>query len=462
MDLVSEFPNLVPASNKTVEIRAGRLIFHEPKPLVELGVFVKEILCPTGFDDRDPWNGWKPRRREKVSYVIWDVRNVEAIFPPSLIPAVLRRRQERERLQEEAQELFSELPLEERVWIASQNVSRKRRKLETAAPVLLDEKSKDVVIEAKSLAIKSPISKKERSEKLVVKPAPEPKVTKPIASITGFFSPVKKANLAPRSSDEPVHISDYMKYFHPFRVKHNTTIAKPVPLKTQMTPGLDTVLSLGCSGDVDARGLLCQAQQFLASQKGQLALNMRSDVRLDESDDESLIFTSGLRPKLLHFHENYRPAFFGAWVKESAIINPRNFLKKDPTLLDYSLDSEEEWVDEEEGELLDDSDEEDEEDEEDLSKDGSDKDEELGKEASDDEEPSLAKPTSKLRKNTVLKPILFGVSYDKSQVASFIVGAARPLISLSYQLSQADCKFPIDPFGPVPDLLPQPSTPAIE
>lgn len=475
----------------------GLLIQESEKPLAELSVFVKEILCPTGFDEHDPWNDiLLPSMLEAVineialrkSYGVrveapetgegqlcdsmlvfrWDVKNVEAIFPAPLIPAILRRRQERERLQEEAQRLFNELPSEERIWIASQNASRKKRKLESAAPALLDEK--DVVIEAKPYAIKSPTLKKERPEKPAVKPVPaEPKLAKPGASITGFFSPVKRTNQAARSCEEPANVSDYMKYFHPFHVKHNTTIAKPVPLETRLAPSFDSILSKGCSGDVDAHQLLSQVQRFLVSQKQQLVLSRRGDFKLDESDEESLLFISGLRPKLLHFHENYRPAFFGAWLKESAIISPRNFLKKDSTLLDYSVDSEEEWVDEEEGELLDDSDEEDEEEEEDLSKDGSDsenddwlveEDEELENEAS--LEPSHDKPTTKLHKNVVLKPMLFGVAYDRSQVASFFVNAGTPLISLSYQLSHADCKFPLDPFGPVIEPMPQQPAPTLD
>lgn len=40
--------------------------------------------------------------------------------------------------------------------------------------------------------------------------------------------------------------------------------------------------------------------------------------------------TSGLRCKLLQFHTNHRPAYFGTWRKKSKKISPKNPFKKDP------------------------------------------------------------------------------------------------------------------------------------
>ncbi|XP_022105893.1 chromatin assembly factor 1 subunit A-like [Acanthaster planci] len=57
-----------------------------------------------------------------------------------------------------------------------------------------------------------------------------------------------------------------------------------------------------------------------------------------------------MKCKLLQFHENYRPPYYGTWRKKSEMINPRNYLKKDEDMLDYEVDSDEEW--EEPGESL--------------------------------------------------------------------------------------------------------------
>uniref|UniRef100_A0A8C4QQ70 Uncharacterized protein n=1 Tax=Eptatretus burgeri TaxID=7764 RepID=A0A8C4QQ70_EPTBU len=56
--------------------------------------------------------------------------------------------------------------------------------------------------------------------------------------------------------------------------------------------------------------------------------------------------------KLLHFHENYRPAYYGTWRKCSKQITPRNPYAKDEELLDYEVDSDDEWNEEEPGESL--------------------------------------------------------------------------------------------------------------
>uniref|UniRef100_A0A3B5AMN7 Chromatin assembly factor 1 subunit A n=1 Tax=Stegastes partitus TaxID=144197 RepID=A0A3B5AMN7_9TELE len=57
--------------------------------------------------------------------------------------------------------------------------------------------------------------------------------------------------------------------------------------------------------------------------------------------------------KLLKFHENYRPAYWGTWSKKSSHISPRCPLRQDKQdLLDYEVDSDEEWEEEEPGESL--------------------------------------------------------------------------------------------------------------
>ncbi|KAG5847812.1 hypothetical protein ANANG_G00130170 [Anguilla anguilla] len=58
------------------------------------------------------------------------------------------------------------------------------------------------------------------------------------------------------------------------------------------------------------------------------------------------------RMKLLQFQENYRPAYWGTWNKKSAHISPRCPLRRDKVLLDYEVESDEEWVEEEPGESL--------------------------------------------------------------------------------------------------------------
>ncbi|KAK3731428.1 hypothetical protein QZH41_013615, partial [Actinostola sp. cb2023] len=57
----------------------------------------------------------------------------------------------------------------------------------------------------------------------------------------------------------------------------------------------------------------------------------------------------------LKFHENTRPPYYGTHRKKSKKISPKNPLKKDEALLNYEVDSDDEWEEEEPGESLSDS-----------------------------------------------------------------------------------------------------------
>ncbi|KAK2087078.1 Chromatin assembly factor 1, subunit A [Saguinus oedipus] len=58
------------------------------------------------------------------------------------------------------------------------------------------------------------------------------------------------------------------------------------------------------------------------------------------------------RMKLLQFCENHRPAYWGTWNKKTALIRARDPWAQDTNLLDYEVDSDEEWEEEEPGESL--------------------------------------------------------------------------------------------------------------
>ncbi|PIK44188.1 putative chromatin assembly factor 1 subunit A-like [Apostichopus japonicus] len=66
------------------------------------------------------------------------------------------------------------------------------------------------------------------------------------------------------------------------------------------------------------------------------------------------------KAKLLQFHENHRPPYFGTWRKRSVSVTGRKPFAKDKDQLDYEVDSDDEWEDP--GESLSDSGTEDEDD----------------------------------------------------------------------------------------------------
>merc|ERR1711872_1064382 len=55
------------------------------------------------------------------------------------------------------------------------------------------------------------------------------------------------------------------------------------------------------------------------------------------------------RAKLLQFHENQRPAYWGTWTKKSSFISGRHPFGKDEERFEYDYDSDEAWEEEEEG-----------------------------------------------------------------------------------------------------------------
>ncbi|XP_022965575.1 chromatin assembly factor 1 subunit FAS1 [Cucurbita maxima] len=68
----------------------------------------------------------------------------------------------------------------------------------------------------------------------------------------------------------------------------------------------------------------------------------------------------GKGKQLLQFSKSYRPAFYGIWSTKSHVVGPRHPFRKDPDL-DYDVDSDEEWEEEDPGESLSDCDKDDEE-----------------------------------------------------------------------------------------------------
>ncbi|XP_018647120.1 hypothetical protein Smp_169140 [Schistosoma mansoni] len=62
--------------------------------------------------------------------------------------------------------------------------------------------------------------------------------------------------------------------------------------------------------------------------------------------------TVWLRAKLFQFVENYRPAYYGTWRRRSRIVTGRRPFARDDYQLDYSIDSDDEWEEEEPGESI--------------------------------------------------------------------------------------------------------------
>ena len=142
--------------------------------------------------------------------------------------------------------------------------------------------------------------------------------------------------------------------------------------------------------------------------------------------DEEKVISVQNKYKFLGFHEDHRPPYHGTWSKHSSLVTGRRPLGKDTEYLNYDVDSEAEWEEEdEEGEDCDKSVEGEEEDavEEDDNDSFLAAEDELGFDEEDDEESKNLRKKKLLSENTisvkacVIAPCFGGICHKISEDA---------------------------------------------
>ncbi|KAI9242487.1 MAG: chromatin assembly factor 1 subunit A-domain-containing protein [Podila humilis] len=205
----------------------------------------------------------------------------------------------------------------------------------------------------------------------------------------GFFKPVApsvvKKEVSQLAKNDPAQPC-LLELFHSFHVKKNTTLA-PINRfsKEVCTKEFDQQIASTSENDMDVDHVpmldIQSAKAELSALFGRKARSadrtntsnnktkklpphyqtmtvkelMHSGALLQDRDDnmdEMLTWREipALRMRLFQFAENYRPAYYGTWSKRSKHINGRRFLGKDTHLIEYDVDSEAEWEEDEEGE----------------------------------------------------------------------------------------------------------------
>ncbi|XP_051205182.1 chromatin assembly factor 1 subunit FSM [Lolium perenne] len=76
-----------------------------------------------------------------------------------------------------------------------------------------------------------------------------------------------------------------------------------------------------------------------------------SEMQCHATNSNNSLTTRLIKRKLLQFAKSNRPAYYGTWRKQSAFVGPKCPLKMDPDL-DYEIDSDDEWEEEDPGESL--------------------------------------------------------------------------------------------------------------
>lgn len=215
---------------------------------------------------------------------------------------------------------------------------------------LKKEEEKERKLEARRLREEEQQRKmKEKQEEMLAKKRKEELAAKKFGSFFQKQCPsVPTTPIAVESSteDKPV--------FLPFQLKPNQTLTPIVQSFVKdrfLTPCFDSDIN---SQDEPMNNL------YLAQLKGRIIVPHKTGrkIRINRDSDLDIIEDGKeLRiGKLLQFHDNVRPAWFGTWTKKSKNVSGRKPFAQDSKFLNYEVDSDEEWDEGGPGESLDGSD----------------------------------------------------------------------------------------------------------
>ncbi|XP_049588216.1 chromatin assembly factor 1 subunit A isoform X1 [Syngnathus scovelli] len=168
------------------------------------------------------------------------------------------------------------------------------------------------------------------------------------AEITRFFQ-------KPKTPQAPKTLAVACGKFAPFEIKYNMCMAPlcRVQCEESALEELDQYLLHPSDRPCSLKDWINQKPRRSAPTRPRVAIPESDCLAIDGPKPEGVPDRKLYGPmKLLLFRENHRPAYWGTWRKKSLHISPRCPLRKDTDLLDYEVDSDEEWEEEEPGESL--------------------------------------------------------------------------------------------------------------
>ncbi|XP_007488980.1 chromatin assembly factor 1 subunit A isoform X2 [Monodelphis domestica] len=260
-------------------------------------------------------------------------------------------KEEKEKLKEEAKRAKEEAKKkkEEEKELKEKERREKREKDEKEKAEKLRLKEEKRKERQEALEAKLEEKRKKEEEKRLKEEEKRIKAEK--AEITRFFQ-------KPKTPQAPKTLAGSCGKFAPFEIKENMVLAPlcRVVFDQDLSDQLDQLLKDQNSELNFLKDLKCREPHksgpTLPYTRGPNTIN--SDVVIVESGKVSDVPERKKfgRMKLLQFSENHRPAYWGTWNKKTPAIRPRNPWSKDSKLLDYEIDSDEEWEEEEPGESL--------------------------------------------------------------------------------------------------------------
>ncbi|KAJ3150293.1 Chromatin assembly factor 1, subunit A [Geranomyces michiganensis] len=236
---------------------------------------------------------------------------------PSSAKGEKQREKERKAAERAAEKALKEQKL------AEKKAEKDKRDAEKAAK-LAEKKAEKEKREAEK--------EKREAERRAAKEADEAKLSKQRALLGTFFkTAVKRTDDAPKQHVPDAAIAcngSFWQHFPPFQVSARTQVAKH---------------------NVFAKSLPENFLETLFNNDGDPA---KPCFRREPAALPSTATALPSGWKLLQFHTDLRPAYWGGWNKTSKVISGRRPFAQDSALLEYDYDSEAEWEEEEPGEVI--------------------------------------------------------------------------------------------------------------
>lgn len=275
----------------------------------------------------------------------------------------LRLRQEKERQKEEAK-AAKEKKKEEARKLKEEREREKREKKEKDEREKREKKEKEEREKAERLKAKEELRKSKMEAKLEEKRKKEEekrmkeeekrlkeekdRLKAEKAEITRFLQK-SKIQQAPKT------LAAACGKFAPFEIKENMALAPlcRVQCEESALEELDRCLLNPADNPNGLKDWIGQKPRQSGPTKPRQTNSLRDCIAVEGPKPDSVPDRKRYGPmKLLQFRENYRPAYWGTWSKNSSHISPRRPFRQDKGLLDYEVDSDEEWEEEEPGESL--------------------------------------------------------------------------------------------------------------
>ncbi|XP_071343518.1 chromatin assembly factor 1 subunit A [Trachinotus anak] len=275
----------------------------------------------------------------------------------------LRLRQEKERQKEEAK-AAKEKKKEEARKLKEEREREKREKKEKDEREKREKKEKEEKEKAERLKAKEELRKSKLEAKLEEKRKKEEekrmkeeekrlkeekdRLKAEKAEITRFLQ-------KPKIQQAPKTLAAACGKFAPFEIKENMSLAPlcRVQCEDSVLEELDRCLLNPADNLNGLKDWIGQKPRWSGPTNPRQTSSLSEIITVEGPKPDGVPDRKRYGPmKLLQFHENYRPAYWGTWSKKSSHISPRCPLRHDKDLLDYEVDSDEEWEEEEPGESL--------------------------------------------------------------------------------------------------------------